>query len=100
VIEHGFGNTAVPGLIPVSVPFNEVPGIHSLGRLAADECRKEVQETDMTFFGEFHLTTSQFGSNFYIGNGKAATGSYEALKEGRGRAGLKKRLSTRSGCCR
>jgi len=36
--------------------------------------------------GEFHLTTAQFGPNFYIGNGKAATGFYEPLREGRGHA--------------
>lgn len=36
--------------------------------------------------GEFHLTTAQFGPNFYIGNNKAAKGFYEALKEGRGNA--------------
>jgi 4-amino-4-deoxy-L-arabinose transferase-like glycosyltransferase len=29
--------------------------------------------------GEFHLTTAQFGPNFYIGNGRAATGFYEPL---------------------
>jgi tetratricopeptide (TPR) repeat protein len=36
--------------------------------------------------GEFHLTTAQFGPNFYIGNSKAATGFYEPLQEGRGHA--------------
>jgi tetratricopeptide (TPR) repeat protein len=36
--------------------------------------------------GEFHLTTAQFGPNFYIGNGRTATGFYESLKEGRGLA--------------
>ncbi len=36
--------------------------------------------------GEFHLTTAQFGPNFYIGNSKAATGIYKPLKEGRGSA--------------
>ena len=36
--------------------------------------------------GEFHLTTAQFGPNFYIGNSKAATGFYEPLKEGHGSA--------------
>ena len=32
--------------------------------------------------GEFVLTTSQLGPNFYIGNNKAATGFYEPLVEG------------------
>jgi tetratricopeptide (TPR) repeat protein len=36
--------------------------------------------------GEFHLTTAQFGPNFYIGNSKSAKGFYEPLKEGRGSA--------------
>ncbi|MCP5043098.1 MAG: glycosyltransferase family 39 protein, partial [bacterium] len=34
--------------------------------------------------GEFHLTTSQFGHNFYIGNNPAADGTYKPLIEGRG----------------
>jgi tetratricopeptide (TPR) repeat protein len=36
--------------------------------------------------GEFHLTTAQFGPNFYIGNGRTATGFYEPLLKGRGQA--------------
>lgn len=36
--------------------------------------------------GEFHLTTAQFGPNFYIGNGSTATGFYEPLLKGRGQA--------------
>jgi len=36
--------------------------------------------------GEFHLTTAQFGPNFYIGNNSAATGFYRALREGHGHA--------------
>jgi 4-amino-4-deoxy-L-arabinose transferase-like glycosyltransferase len=31
---------------------------------------------------EFHLTTAQFGPNFYIGNSAAATGLYEPLQAG------------------
>ncbi len=34
--------------------------------------------------GEFHLTTSQFGANFYIGNRAGADGLYEPLRPGRG----------------
>lgn len=36
--------------------------------------------------GEFHLTTSQFGPNFYIGNHAGADGSYQPLRYGRGDA--------------
>lgn len=36
--------------------------------------------------GEWHLTTSQFGPNFYIGNHAAATGLYEPLVPGHGEA--------------
>ena len=34
--------------------------------------------------GGFYLTTSQFGSNLYIGNHPGADGSYVSLREGRG----------------
>ncbi len=34
--------------------------------------------------GEFHLTTSQLGPNFYIGNHAGADGSYTPLRFGRG----------------
>jgi tetratricopeptide (TPR) repeat protein len=36
--------------------------------------------------GEFHLTTSQFGPNFYIGNNPSADGTYAPLIFGRGDA--------------
>jgi 4-amino-4-deoxy-L-arabinose transferase-like glycosyltransferase len=36
--------------------------------------------------GEFHLTTSQFGPNFYIGNHAGARGLYDALVPGHGSA--------------
>ena len=36
--------------------------------------------------GEFHLTTSQLGPNFYIGNHAGAIGTYEALVVGHGSA--------------
>lgn len=35
--------------------------------------------------GGLHLTTSQFGPNFHIGNRAGASGLYEALRYGRGR---------------
>jgi tetratricopeptide (TPR) repeat protein len=34
--------------------------------------------------GEFHLTTSQFGPNFFIGNNERADGTYMSLRFGRG----------------
>jgi len=36
--------------------------------------------------GEFHLTTSQFGPNFYIGNNPDADGAYQPLRYGHGSA--------------
>jgi len=36
--------------------------------------------------GELHLTTSQAGPNFYIGNHEGATGTYEPLRSARGNA--------------
>jgi tetratricopeptide (TPR) repeat protein len=34
--------------------------------------------------GQFFITTSQFGPNFYIGNNPRADGTYASLREGRG----------------
>lgn len=36
--------------------------------------------------GQFHLTTSQLGPNFYIGNNPEANGTYQPLRPGRGDA--------------
>ena len=44
--------------------------------------------------GEFHLTTSQFGPNFYIGNNAKADGTYQALRYGRGAAKYERRDAT------
>jgi tetratricopeptide (TPR) repeat protein len=44
---------------------------------------------------EFHLTTAQFGPNFYIGNNPDATGAYDALSEGRGSALYERQDATR-----
>jgi 4-amino-4-deoxy-L-arabinose transferase-like glycosyltransferase len=44
--------------------------------------------------GEFHLTTSQFGPNFYMGNGKDATGLYQPLQWGRGDAQFEREDAT------
>ena len=40
--------------------------------------------------GEWHLTTSQFGPNFYIGNNAEADGAYRALRYGRGDAAFER----------
>lgn len=43
-----------------------------------------VAARNMAVGGEFHLTTSQFGSNFYLGNNPRANGSYVPLRGARG----------------
>jgi tetratricopeptide (TPR) repeat protein/4-amino-4-deoxy-L-arabinose transferase-like glycosyltransferase len=45
--------------------------------------------------GEFHLTTAQFGPNFYIGNNADANGAYNPLREGRGSAVYEREDATR-----
>lgn len=40
--------------------------------------------------GEWHLTTSQFGPNFYIGNNADADGAYRPLRYGRGDAAFER----------
>ena len=45
--------------------------------------------------GEFHLTTSQFGPNFYVGNHPGASGTYEALVAGHGSAADEREDATR-----
>lgn len=44
--------------------------------------------------GGFHITTSQLGPNLYIGNSPRATGTYEALREGRGDAAFEREDAT------
>jgi tetratricopeptide (TPR) repeat protein len=44
--------------------------------------------------GEFHLTTSQFGPNFYIGNNENAKGTYEPLRFGHGDPSYERRDAT------
>lgn len=44
--------------------------------------------------GEFHLTTAQFGPNFYIGNHAHATGEYQPLRPGRGDARFEREDAT------
>ena len=43
-----------------------------------------VVARNYTFDGGFYLTTSQFGSNFYIGNNPRADGTYASIRFGRG----------------
>jgi 4-amino-4-deoxy-L-arabinose transferase-like glycosyltransferase len=45
--------------------------------------------------GEFHLSTSQFGPNFYIGNHAGAAGLYEPLVTGHGNASDERDDATR-----
>jgi Flp pilus assembly protein TadD/4-amino-4-deoxy-L-arabinose transferase-like glycosyltransferase len=45
--------------------------------------------------GEFHLTTAQFGPNFFIGNNPDANGAYNPLREGRGSAVYEREDATR-----
>jgi Flp pilus assembly protein TadD len=45
--------------------------------------------------GGFHLTTAQFGPNFYIGNHAGASGTYEALTVGHGSAADEREDATR-----
>jgi tetratricopeptide (TPR) repeat protein len=45
--------------------------------------------------GEFHLTTSQFGTNLYIGNHAGAKGVYEPLVVGHGSAADERQDATR-----
>ena len=44
--------------------------------------------------GELHLTTSQLGSNLYIGNSEKATGTYVAIRSNRGSATYERRDAT------
>lgn len=44
--------------------------------------------------GELHLTTSQFGTNFFIGNNELATGGYRALRFARGDVQFERRDAT------
>ena len=43
-----------------------------------------VAERNAAVSGEFYLTTSQLGPNFYIGNNPEASGTYQPLRFGRG----------------
>jgi tetratricopeptide (TPR) repeat protein len=45
--------------------------------------------------GEFHLTTAQFGPNFYIGNHAGATGTYQSLVAGHGNVAVEREDATR-----
>ena len=44
--------------------------------------------------GGFYVTTSQLGPNLYIGNNPRATGTYQALREGRGDAAFEREDAT------
>ncbi|MDE3154931.1 MAG: tetratricopeptide repeat protein [Acidobacteriota bacterium] len=44
--------------------------------------------------GEFYVTTSQFGPNFYIGNNPSADGTYKSLRPRRGKASFERQDAT------
>ena len=50
---------------------------------------------NMAVGGEFHLTTSQFGPNFYIGNHAGARGTYEGIVAGHGSVADEREDATR-----
>src|SRR5262249_58815996 len=54
-----------------------------------------VATRNLAIGGEFVLTTSQFGPNFYIGNHAGADGTYQALVEGHGSAADERDDATR-----
>jgi tetratricopeptide (TPR) repeat protein len=45
--------------------------------------------------GEWHLTTAQFGPNFYIGNNPRASGVYQPLRPGRGDSSVEREDASR-----
>ena len=53
-----------------------------------------VAARNLVVGGEFYLTTSQFGSNFYIGNNPEASGVYRPLRFGRGDPRFERRDAT------
>ena len=54
-----------------------------------------VVARNFAFSGEVHLTTSQFGTNLYIGNHEGATGTYMPLRRRRGNAAFEQEDATR-----
>jgi tetratricopeptide (TPR) repeat protein len=54
-----------------------------------------VSLRNLAIGGEMHLTTSQFGPNFYIGNHAGASGLYEGLVAGHGNAADERDDATR-----
>ncbi len=68
----------------VSLPSRAVPSTvvaFSLGLLVV---LSPVAVRNRLVGGEWHLTTSQFGPNFYLGNNSGSDGTAGALREGRG----------------
>ena len=68
----------------VSLPSRAVPSTvvaFSLGLLVV---LSPVAVRNRLVGGEWHLTTSQFGPNFYLGNNPGSDGTAGALREGRG----------------
>lgn len=67
-------------------------GAYTLGMLLA---LLPVATRNLVVGGEFFVTTSQFGPNFYIGNNERATGQYAALRWGRGSTEYEREDATR-----
>lgn len=77
-------------LAVIAVRFRDARWVGGRGRAAAafvcgmTAVLLPVSARNWAVGGEFHLTTAQFGPNFYIGNNPAATGMYRPLRAGRG----------------
>jgi tetratricopeptide (TPR) repeat protein len=68
------GTRRLPTYLPTIVAF-------ALGLLLV---LSPVAARNQAIGGEWHITTSQFGPNFYLGNNADADGTAVALREGRG----------------
>src|SRR2546430_19733 len=62
--------------------------------LRACSSRLPVAARNQVVGGEFHLTTAQFGPNFYIGNNESARGTYQPLRFGHGTPEYERRDAT------
>ncbi len=87
----------------ILVPVVAVWAWRSMGRrvsaallvvVAAALVLAPVAVRNMIVGGEFHLTTSQLGPNFYIGNHEGATGKYVPLRPGHGSVEFERRDAT------
>jgi tetratricopeptide (TPR) repeat protein len=82
-------------LVWLFVNFRHEPSARRLGWavlliIATGAVLLPVGIRNYSISGEFLISTSQLGPNFYIGNGRAATGRYEPLVADRGNAKLER----------